>query len=656
MTSIDPDPITTLQRLRERFPTTPFLALGQTVWWDEPMKAVLRVLLDEHALGGELVLGVHDTDYFAKLHSSVSGQSRFALLPHNDGATRDLWSAAGEISKLFGSECLPSRQDLVLHSVQFRRLAAVRGASRQAFLNSKTAAWGWRGLVYTGSRDMVVRELQLADVAPGIRTMLDYGFDGTIKAIGSSDVAASARRRADQLITECCDCCRANPDATLTTLYKHMYPRLFEALMGRPLSSFRVTSTSELLRFDPESASLPRFRLVDLFLQPETRRIASEAYDYAVGGSEMYTLERFGLGALPFDLIVPGRGRGTIRVTLRAVHVETRDPIRIRTVEPVRSARQLARVLAENLGDDLILVGKAVTLISMLAGEFIFVFNEEGSGYVKRTRTMNDRLTEHGVPMAVHPILRMHYQTWDAARDVSTEVTIPRPMSRAFGAQSLPLGEFASRWRQVTADQEALLETLAGIRSPRRLLSFLRQRCPGRWSDRVRRYSELTEAILGIVGSTRDLERQTEALYEELRDVRRQIVEAERARGDHFRSITVWTETDEQRRAELGSRIHELVARLRDLTAHLRHVRRQRLEIGRGATLTALRAERESIELEAEAARLELVRNAILTARGLEHCDHRPSAWWLPFVDPSGAWFRRVVETARIYVEPLTTT
>jgi hypothetical protein len=63
---------------------------------------------------------------------------------------------------------------------------------------------------------------------------------------------------------------------------------------------------------------------------------------------------------------------------------------------------------------------------------------------------------------------------------------------------------------------------------------------------------------------------------------------------------------------------------------------------------------RRSIELEAELARLRMIRQAIIASRGLKRAAHRPSAWWFRLISPDGLWFRETVDTAHCYLEPLT--
>jgi hypothetical protein len=82
-------------------------------------------------------------------------------------------------------------------------------------------------------------------------------------------------------------------------------------------------------------------------------------------------------------------------------------------------------------------------------------------------------------------------------------------------------------------------------------------------------------------------------------------------------------------------------------------MRAERVRVERSPDITAMRAQADRIEVDAAVARMRLVRHAILTTSGLPHTQHRPSAWWIPMVDPSGCWFDRIVATTEIYTEPL---
>ena len=55
-----------LEELERLAPGAPFLALGQTVFWDEPMKGGVVQTCRQLGVDRRFVAGVHDTDYFAK--------------------------------------------------------------------------------------------------------------------------------------------------------------------------------------------------------------------------------------------------------------------------------------------------------------------------------------------------------------------------------------------------------------------------------------------------------------------------------------------------------------------------------------------------------------------------------------------------------------
>jgi hypothetical protein len=649
----DPSARRVLEELRARYPDTPFLALGQTVWWDEPMKAVLRLMLDEMGLGGKMVLGVHDTDYFAKVRVRQAGQSRYELMPHNDGSTQNLWSAAGEIARLFGSECFPTHHDFHRYHVPFDRLSKDQPQGRQEFINEVTEAWGWRGLVYTGSRDLIVHYLPLQDLGDSVEEMLRWGFEGTQESLTDECCRQEARRIAERLLQWVREYRAACPDSMLSALYQHVLPRLFELMLGAPPHDVTVDCTAHLLRLTPETASLPRFAFADLFLNEQTRALAARAYNEAVAGTEMYTLDRFGLGALPFDVVLPKHGRGTLRVTLRAIHIETRQPIRIPLKQPVNSIRELAEILAREFGEHVSLVGKAVALISMLAREFLFVFNEEGSAYVSRTRRMNDYLRAHGVPLDLRPILRLRYRTWDALEVGSAGLILPDFLAATFGQHQITSRDFAARWREVVEEQGELLEELKAILKPRELLRFLARRDGDHWRARLAAYDTAKAKLRELRSQGAAIQEQVNGLYRQLAGIRREIVTTEQAKGNHFRAIMDWTPSEEEARAAFDAKLAGLLEARQETLVRIQELKARRLALERGPEAVPAREEIVRIALEAEMGRLRLVRNALLTRTGLIHTQHRPTAWWFPMVNPGGEWFRRIAETTEVYTEPL---
>jgi hypothetical protein len=645
-----------LAQLRAQYPQSPFLALGQTVFWDEPVKAVLRCLLDESGLGGQMLLGIHDTDYFAKTHIRASGPARFVLLPHNDGTTKNLWSAAGEISTLFGSETFPTRHDFVRYGVAFERLVRSSPMGRQAFLDAMTEAWGWRGLVYTGSRDLIVHRLALKEVGDGILEMLTWGFEHAVTQVAPGCCQDEARRVADTILGWCQEYRAAHPDRNLTDLFQYVLPKLYTLLLGHEPRNVTVDCTAHLLRLTPETASLPRFRFVDIFLYPATRDIALDAYNQCLAGSEIYTLDKFGAGALPFDLVLPDRGRGTLRVTPRVLFVETRQPVAIALKKPLESIHELAEILTARLGDHVTLVGKAVTLVSMLAQEFIFVFNEEGSLYVRRTRQMNDTLVRHGIPLDMRPILRMRYHTWDALTVGQSTLRPAEHLAATFGRPAITTPEFAAQWRSVVEEQRALCEQIATLRKPLELIAFLRERDPAApWDEHRAACETAKRTLLDLRAQAETIQNAVNAHYARLKAWKAREQALQQEMGAHSRATADWTPEETARRAAFLQERDDLERRKRVLRAEIADLKARRWHIERGPEATAARATLRHAEDEAELARLRLIRNALLTMEGLTHTNHRPSAWWLPMVDAAGNWFRRIVATTELYTEPLLT-
>ena len=674
-----PSVLETLETIRAAHAGVPFLALGQTVLWDEPMKAVWRRLLDAHLPEATLIAGVHDTDYFAKTRAHISDEQKFISLPHDDGKTRDLWSAAGELSSLFGSESVPTRAMYLSHGVPFDGLGKTYPGGKAQLLADKTDAWGWRGIVHTESHSVIAHDIPIRDIEPALRDQLEWGFAQSLACLEDTPTRENAARLAETVrgwVREFMETC--SESCCLSDLYQTLLPRFYTLLLGQAPANFETTASTSLFRFNTQTFALPRFEFVGLFLNPQTRPLARAAYSRSVAGLGMYPLDEFGPGAIPFDLVIPNVGRGTIRTTPAALIVETAPtetfvPVR----ERITTLAQLARVTEEAFGPDAVLVGKAVTLANMIAREHLVVFHETASGYTGATRAMNERLAAGGVPVGpLHPIVRLRYPTWDAlaAAPEETILRLPAHLAATFGVETLTAREFAGRWHTVREESQTLLKESRNLSSPRALMKFLEGRDALCWCERREEYEAALAVLKEIGAQSETLRHRVEEHQQELFVWQKERQELERRKGEDWRNHlqplrlkiaeadTVRDAADWQREMERQEAVRvrafdepitvarERIEATRFMVAEFR---RQRRLLERCPAATAARAALTQIVTDAQMARLELVRAAFLTVEGLKHTNLRPTAWWLPLVDPTGDWLAAIAAGTEARLEEL---
>ena len=101
-------------------------------------------------------------------------------------------------------------------------------------------------------------------------------------------------------------------------------------------------------------------------------------------------------------------------------------------------------------------------------------------------------------------------------------------------------------------------------------------------------------------------------------------------------------------------RFSELAPRLHALKAEIRRLNTERRQVGRTPDAEALRARVRQLECEAERARLEMIRDAYLTAEGLLQTHARPAAWWFLLI--GRAWFEACARGLQARLEPLMAT
>jgi hypothetical protein len=368
----------------------------------------------------------------------------------------------------------------------------------------------------------------------------------------------------------------------------------------------------------------------------------------------MYDLHQFGEGAIPFDLVVPGRGRGTLRILEREVRAEfRRDPLGIPTSERIYLLEDLAELLDGEVGPDAAIAGKALLGPVMFCSEAILVLHEGASTYVPRTRLWLSRLNSSCGSLHTYPVLRLRHHAYDALAAAPVTFRLPEHLAGAFDRAEVTGEEFARRWQEVIREQECLLRRLGQARSPSALLAIVAEQQGAEWRAAAEAREAARETLRERGQSIAERLRALRELRVAERRARRRRAELERRSGE-LRHQELATGEPEPRQAlrQLIAVIADEIESRRLRRAQLRH---EIAELAGDPQVLDARMTIADITLRAERERLALARRALLT-RHMELGDRRPTAWWFTVADPSGQWFAEATRRAELYLQDLTGT
>lgn len=655
----------------------PLLSFGQTVFWDEPTKTLLISAMESMNLPIPVVFGIHDTDYFSKLprrgRAAAAGSSVcgvYSIAPHNDGTTRELWAAVGEVSALFGSETPVTVRDLHHYRVPLRRLASASPDGATSFIDRETEAWGWRGLVRLDEHDIVGLDVAVDEAnSRCIECMVRWGLETTLAVIADEPTQAAVRAFARRALCHVRAALARHQGRRLSRAFRCILTRTIEAVLGHVPANLTVTACSEYFIFNANTAERARFTPMDWFLAPSTAEAARRAYDQAVAGSGAYSLAQFGDGALPFDVVVPHRGRGTLRLTAHEALVDLPEgTVSMGPTTFLRDRKDLAVLVERRFGRDCMITAKAVVLPCLFLCEGVMVLHEGASAYIGHgTRAFVQALQLAGVEFRLFPILRLRYGTFDSLGAVSSEFALPPHLARAFGKQRITAPEFASRWRQVVAEQEQLLDHVGRHSSPQAMVDHIREHDEATWGPIAEEYRQVRQSMRAEGGRIQALAADLARARDDYRQARAHILELERRSGRIRREMLkpLWEagpdltseardriERAQEERAALQAQIAALAASARSASARWRALRAQIARLDREGPMAGLRRRAQEIEGQVEMERFCMVRDALLT-RGLVKADHRPSAWWMLALDGGRGWLPAVGESMEAYLEEL---
>jgi hypothetical protein len=234
---------------------------------------------------------------------------------------------------------------------------------------------------------------------------------------------------------------------------------------------------------------------------------------------------------------------------------------------------------------------------------------------------------------------------------------LPEILAAPFGEKVIEGSRFAQRWHAVGEDQSALLVRLGQMKSPLVMMDYLAKIKTETWTAKREDYEQLLRQLRGLNCQIDKLRKERQTLYTELRQARKDKVEAERLKGQHFRDVIFEkspSSVDLKQREKLTSDVSDRSNKVLLIRSRIRELLRQQSTLAGEESVLRLHSQRRKLECEVEMERLKLIREAVTASEGLARANNRPSAWWFPVVCSDGEWFRQVIDTAEFSLEPLT--
>lgn len=643
------------------------------VLWDAP----LRILVVTARLDRPMCHFIPDTDWCKadRVLEAEMAATRMGATVSNKGTTlagsapwpvmtglTDLWSKPGSVTPFTPHWWREHGVDLVRLAILWRRNHPTR--THEDFYRRATGVPGYRSIVWSG--DTPASQLPARVILPDLlRELREYYRRLSLSV--DPKLRGRVRKTGEDLIVEIRIWHAKNQKGTVGELWQYLIGWK-AARMGVEKELLTTSSSTQFFSFTADTADQPQFWVLDQFLGPLGNRWVA-SYDAAIAGTDGEALQTGSLvsgesQALPFDVTIDGKGKGTLVIGPGGVRVVNRSGKVLLSAENESPAtvQRLAEILGQ--AGRVAVDGKARTLVLQLLRADILVLPEQGSMYTAEVAAMVKELEKVGIRAALYPILRVRLKAWESM-PAGMQLRLPiwmewlRKLSRKEWVSGSTVRQNWREWVKEAADSCRILtrpaletdDLLAILAANDRRWSVKRRRWlrfGERQEDLRRRLAKLRSVLEGSREQQKEIRKQADEIERQSGIIRRQIkplLERELVELNEAERTTLQSANEERGRIAVRAQAIRIEAEGLNPTVESWQRRIERVEL----ELARLRDLQNQIVLEAGLARIELVRQMEMVL-ALEYSNLRPVTAWIE-LDPSGRWLAEIVRTAQFRLE-----